>query len=147
MVEKKTAVKKASPAVRKTQDTAELSKKTLKKQEHAENQPEAMVADAYAIFKNGGKQYQAIVGKTLALEKIVGEPGQSITFTEVMLRKTAPGQFEIGTPLVKDAVIKASILKHDKEKKVIVFKFKRRKKSRVKRGHRQPFTVVRIESI
>ena len=138
MVEKKTAVKKT---VRKAHDSSESAKKTIEKQ--------AMeaVADAYAIFKHGGKQYQAIVGKTVALEKVVGEPGESITLSEVLFRKTAPGSFEIGAPLVSGASIKASIIKHDKAKKVIIFKFKRRKKSRVKRGHRQPFTVVRIESI
>lgn len=103
-------------------------------------------ADSYAIFANGGKQYQAIVGKTLGLEKIVGEPGDKISFDEVLLRKNGE-TVEIGTPHVKGASIKASIVKHDKEPKVIIFHFKRRKKSRVKKGHRQPLTVVRIEAI
>jgi len=100
----------------------------------------------YAIFKNGGKQYQAITGKTLALEKITGEPGEKIVFNEVLLKKTGE-KVEIGTPHVANATIKASIIKHDKSPKVIIFHFKRRKKSRVKKGHRQPLTIVRIEAI
>jgi len=102
--------------------------------------------DTYAIIQTGGKQYQAVEGKTLAVEKIDGEPGAAVTFDQVLLRKKADGQFEFGTPHLEGAV-KASIIKQAKEPKVIVFKFKRRKKVRVKKGHRQPMTVVRIESI
>lgn len=104
------------------------------------------VSNSYAIFANGGKQYQAIVGKTIGLEKIEGEVGDKISFDEVLLRKNGD-TVEIGTPHVKGASIKASIVKHDKEAKVIIFHFKRRKKSRVKKGHRQPLTVVRVEAI
>ena len=102
--------------------------------------------DSYAIFKTGGKQYQAIPGKTVAIEKIEGDAGAILTFDEVLLRKTAKGDIEIGTPFLKSAV-KASIVKQMKEPKVISFLFKRRKKVRVKKGHRQPKTVIRIESI
>lgn len=102
--------------------------------------------DRYAIFKTGGKQYQAIEGKTIAIEKIHGEDGSSIEFSEVLLRKTGPGAIEIGQPFLKSK-IKASIVKQVKGPKIIVFKFKRRKMSRVKKGHRQQMTVVRIETI
>ena len=101
----------------------------------------------YAIFQTGGKQYQAIAGKTLAIEKIEGDAGTKIEFAEVLFRKKAEGSFEIGQPLVKDAVLTASIVKQDKAPKIIVFRFKRRKGIRVKRGHRQPFTVITIETI
>jgi ribosomal protein L21 len=102
--------------------------------------------DKYAIFKTGGKQYQAVEGKTVAIEKIVGEIGASVEFNEVLLRKTGEDKVEIGTPFL-NGPIKASIVRQAKSPKVIVFRFKRRKKSRVKRGHRQQFTVVRIETI
>ena len=102
---------------------------------------------SYAIFQTGGKQYQAIPGKTLAIEKIQGNEGDTIQFNEVLFRKKTTDSFEIGMPLVAGAAIKASILKHDRAPKLIVFRFKRRKKSRVKKGHRQPFSVIRIESI
>jgi|SRR5579872_3843252 len=100
----------------------------------------------YAIFTTGGKQYQAVEGKTLAIEKIDGEAGASLEFKEVLFIKDAEGKYQIGTPFVK-TTIKASIIKQMKEPKVLIFKFKRRKKVRVKKGHRQPKTVIRIESI
>ena len=100
----------------------------------------------YAIFANGGKQYQAIEGLTIAIEKIEGETGDKFEINTVLFRKTAEGQFEIGQPLL-EGVISATIVKQTKDPKVIVFKFKRRKKVRVKNGHRQPKTIIRIDSI
>ena len=101
----------------------------------------------YAIFANGGKQYQAIEGLTVAIEKIEGETGDTFEINTVLFRKLAEGQFEIGQPLIEDGKITATIVKQMKEPKVIVFKFKRRKKVRVKNGHRQPKTIIRIDSI
>lgn len=102
--------------------------------------------DRYAIFQTGGKQYQAIEGKTVAIEKVDGEAGDTVEFDQVLFRKEGDGKFEFGKPYLKDA-IKATIVKHDKDPKLIAFRFKRRKKVRVKQGHRQPKTVIRIESI
>jgi large subunit ribosomal protein L21 len=104
------------------------------------------IFDSYAIFQTGGKQYQAILGKTVAIEKIDGEAGKNLEFSDVLLRRNVDGTIEVGTPFLAQP-IKASIVKQMKEPKVIVFKFKRRKKSRVKHGHRQPKTVVRIEAL
>lgn len=101
----------------------------------------------YAIFQTGGKQYQAIPGKTIAIEKIDGEAGAAIKFDTVLFRKKGDEKFEVGTPFVSGATLKASIVKQMRGPKLIAFRFKRRKKVRVKRGHRQPITVVRIESI
>lgn len=107
--------------------------------------------EKYAIFQIGdkleNKQYQAIEGKTIAVEKLNGETGDKVEFTEVLFRKTDDGKFEIGQPFIKAATIKASIVKQMKAPKLVVFRFKRRKKVRVKRGHRQPITVIRIEAI
>lgn len=102
--------------------------------------------DKYAIFTTGGKQYQAVEGKTLGIEKLEGEAGDKVEFKEVLFRKAAPGQFEIGKPIL-ETPIKASIVKQTQGPKVVSFRFKRRKKVRVKRGHRQPITVVRFESV
>lgn len=102
--------------------------------------------ESYAIFETGGKQYQGIPGKTVAIEKIQGNAGDKVEFKEVLLKKQANGSVEVGQPYVKDS-LKASIVKQMKEPKVIAFKFGRRKKIRVKKGHRQPKTVIRIESI
>lgn len=105
-----------------------------------------ITVDSYAIFETGGKQYQAIPGKTLAIEKIEGEAGFEIIFDKVFLRKQGAENVEIGQPYVA-TTIKASIIKQMRTPKVIAFRFKRRQKVRVKRGHRQQMTVIRIESI
>jgi large subunit ribosomal protein L21 len=105
------------------------------------------VFESYAIFQTGGKQYQAIPGKTLAIEKIEGEAGSTLQFAEVLFRKKSENAFEFGQPYVQGATVKASIIKQDKAPKIIVFKFKRRKKYRLKKGHRQPITVIRIEAV
>jgi large subunit ribosomal protein L21 len=106
---------------------------------------ETKTYEKYAIFQTGGKQYQAVEGKTVAIEKIEGEDGSSLEFSEVLLVKDA-AKLEIGQPFV-GTKIKATIVKQTKGPKLIAFKFKRRKKSRVKKGHRQSLTVVRIDSI
>ncbi|MFC1841471.1 50S ribosomal protein L21 [Candidatus Dependentiae bacterium] len=102
--------------------------------------------DKYAIFQTGGKQYQAVEGKTIAIEKIEGEPGDSIEFDKVLLKRLSEDNFQVGQPYL-EGTIKASIIKQTKNPKVIIFKFKRRKKVRVKKGHRQPMTIIRITSI
>ena len=101
--------------------------------------------EKYAIIQTGGKQYQAVEGKTIAIEKIEGKPGAKIEFKEVLLRKDSEG-VQIGKPHLETPV-KASIVKQMRGPKLIVFKFKRRKKVRRKKGHRQSQTVVRIESV
>lgn len=111
------------------------------------NQENKGLFEAYSIFQTGGKQYQAIVGKTLAIEKIEGEVGSSIDFNEVLFKKSGAENFEFGKPFVTGATVKGSIVKQTKGPKVIIFKFGRRKKIRTKKGHRQPITVIRVESI
>lgn len=106
-----------------------------------ENTPER-----YAIIQTGGKQYQVIEGKTVAIELLPGNPGDKVTFDVVLFRKTANDTFEIGQPYLTEPVT-ATIVKHTKDKKLIILRFKRRKKVRVKKGHRQSLTVVRIETI
>lgn len=102
--------------------------------------------DRYAIFQTGGKQYQALEGKTIAIEKLNAEAGDSVTFDQVLLRKDGSNQVQVGKPFL-NTPITATIVKHLRGPKLIVFKFKRRKKYMRKKGHRQPITVVRIESI
>lgn len=101
--------------------------------------------EKYAIFQTGGKQYQAVEGKTLAVEKLEHAAGDKIEFKDVLLVKTGDA-YAIGAPFL-NTTIKAEIIKQDRSPKIIIFKFKRRKKYRVKNGHRQPITVVRFLSI
>lgn len=101
--------------------------------------------ETYAIIQIGKHQYHALPGKTLAIEQIAGEAGDKVEFKEILLKKDKE-TVEVGTPLVKGSV-KATIVKQMKGPKIIIFRFKRRKKSRVKKGHRQLQTIVRIESL
>lgn len=112
----------------------------------SDNKKTIPVFERYAIFQTGGKQYQAIEGKTIAIEKLEGNQGDSVEFEEVLLRKTGHNDIQIGQPYLQTP-IKASIVKQMRGPKLVVFKFKRRKKSRVKKGHRQSLTVIRIEAI
>lgn len=100
----------------------------------------------YAIFQTGGKQYQALEGKTVEIEKLNLADGAEVIFDEVLLRRVDENRVEVGQPYLSTPV-KAVVLKQDKGPKLIAFKFKRRKKYRRKIGHRQQHTVVRILSI
>ena len=100
----------------------------------------------YAIIQTGGKQYFALNNATLAVEKIEGESGKEVIFSDVLLRRIDEKTCEIGTPFLKEPV-QALIIKQTKDPKIIVFKFKRRKKYKRKLGHRQPKTVVRFTKV
>ena len=102
--------------------------------------------DKYAIIETGGKQYQALEGKPIAVDKIDGEPGDEVVFDKVLLQKLGENQVNIGAPYTGTKVT-ASIIKQKRGPKVIIFKFKRRKKSRVKKGFRAEMTVIRINAI
>ncbi len=100
----------------------------------------------YAVIASGGKQYKVQAGETLRVEKIVGEVGQPITFDQVLL--VGEGEnLRVGQPLVADARVQARIVEQDRARKILVFKYKRRKRYRRKLGHRQPYTAVRIDAI
>jgi len=94
----------------------------------------------FAIFKSGGKQYQASVGDVLSLEKI--DSSGKIEFNEVLMVDD-----KVGDPFVKGARVVAEVLEQKKSDKVIVFKYLRRKNSKKKNGHRQPLTSVKILDI
>ena len=99
----------------------------------------------YAVIRTGGKQYRVSEGQTLRVEKLTGKAGDKITFSEVLLLGgDAP---KVGQPLVKGAQVAAEIVGEGKGKKIVVFKFKRRKNYRRKTGHRQPFTELKITGI
>ncbi len=101
--------------------------------------------DTYAIIQIGKHQYQALPGKTISIQQINGVTGDSVEFKEVLLRKDK-NDIQVGTPFVPGSV-KATIVKQMKGPKIVILRFKRRKKSRVKKGHRQSHTIIRIESI
>ncbi len=102
--------------------------------------------DTYAIFARGSKQYQAVEGKTLAIDQIDGEPGTKIEFKDVLFRKTGENTFEVGKPHLAKPVT-AVIVKQMKGKKTLALRFKRRKKVAVANNGRACLTVVRFETV
>lgn len=100
----------------------------------------------YAIFARGNKQYQAVAGKTLAIDQIEGEPGSKVEFKEVLFRKAADNRFEIGKPYLTTPIT-AVIVKHLKGRKTIALRFKRRKKVSVQNNGRAALTIVRFETV
>ena len=100
----------------------------------------------YAVIRSGGKQYKVGKGETVRLEKLSAEVGATVTFDEVLAVNTGE-TLELGTPLVESAKVSGKVVQHGRGPKVVVFRFKRRKGYRRKKGHRQDFTEVQIEEI
>jgi|SRR6185369_7492248 len=100
----------------------------------------------YAVIKSGGKQYRVAPGQTIRLEKVAGELGAKIEFGEVLLVEN-DGNVQLGSPLVANVKIQATVVEHDRAKKILVFKKKRKKQYRRTQGHRQDYTAVRIDNI
>ena len=100
----------------------------------------------YAVIKTGGKQYRVAQGDEVKFEKLPGGVGDKVMFDQVLL--TSDGEkVQLGQPYIADSKVIGSITRQGKNRKIVVFKYKRRKGYRKKRGHRQQFTLVRIEDI
>lgn len=99
-----------------------------------------------AVIKTGGKQYSVEPGKKIKIEKLLAEEGKDVVFDQVLLVQDKD-KVEIGNPLLEGAQVTGKVLKQDKTKKVVVFKFKAKKRQKTKRGHRQFFTEVEITDI
>ena len=100
----------------------------------------------YAVIKTGGKQYRVAPGEEVKVEKLPGEMGDTITFDKVLL--TSDGEnVQIGRPYLENTKVVGHLIHHGKNRKIVVFKYKKRKGYRRKRGHRQHFTLVKINSI
>jgi large subunit ribosomal protein L21 len=100
----------------------------------------------YAVIRTGGKQYRVKEGDQLNLERLPGEAGETITFEDV-LAKGEGADLQVGTPTIAGAKVSAEIVRQARAKKIIVFKFKRRKNYMRKKGHRQYYTRVKITGI
>ena len=99
----------------------------------------------FAVIKTGGKQYRVAADDKLKVEKIDGEPGQIIQFSEVLV--VGGDAVTLGSPTVAGASVAAAVIEQSRHPKVIAFKKRRRKNSRRKRGHRQEYTLVQITEI
>lgn len=102
---------------------------------------------AYAVIRTGGKQFRVAPGDILRVPTLADKKeGETVEFGEVLVAGDENG-VRFGTPLVDGARVTATVVKHGRGPKIIVFKFKRRKQYKRKHGHRQDFTAVKIESI
>ncbi|MBI2389705.1 MAG: 50S ribosomal protein L21 [Deltaproteobacteria bacterium] len=99
----------------------------------------------FAVIQTGGKQYRVAQGDRLRVEKLPGDVGANVTFDKVLL--VGGDSVKVGNPLVSGAKVSAEIVAQARDKKVIVFKFRRRKNYRRKQGHRQPYTELKITGV
>lgn len=100
----------------------------------------------YAVIESGGKQYRVELGSEFAVERLDGEPGQTIEIDQVLL--VADGdETAIGRPVVENARVSLSVVRQDRAEKLIVFKYRPKARTRVKKGHRQQQTILRVSDI
>ena len=99
----------------------------------------------YAVIKTGGKQYRVSEGSRLRVEKLAGNVGDKLELNEVLM--IGGEKVSVGAPLVKGAKVTAEIVAQGRDKKVIIFKIRRRKRYRRHGGHRQPFTELRVTGV
>jgi large subunit ribosomal protein L21 len=100
----------------------------------------------YAVVKTGGKQYRVSTGETVQVEKLEGNPGDQVVLDQVLL-VGAGENVTIGKPILDGVKVLAEIANQGRHRKVIIFKYRRRKRYHKKAGHRQPFTALKITSI
>lgn len=100
----------------------------------------------YAIVESGGKQYRMEEGLSLKVDKIHVEPGTDVLLNKVLLVGGEDGA-KAGQPYLPEAKVACEVLEHGRDKKIVVFRFLRRKDSRKKQGHRQEFTRIKVKSI
>ena len=99
----------------------------------------------YAIIATGGKQYKVAEGDIIKVEKLGVEAGETVTFDQVLVVNN--GELVVGSPTVANASVTATIVEEGKNKKIIVYRYKRKSGYHKKNGHRQPYTKVKIEKI
>jgi large subunit ribosomal protein L21 len=100
----------------------------------------------FAIIKTGGKQYRVEPGQAISVERLPYEVGQEIDLDQVLLVSGDEG-VKVGAPLVEGARVKATVIAHERGPKIVVFKYKPKKRYRRRSGHRQELTRLRIEAI
>jgi len=100
----------------------------------------------YAIVETGGKQYRVTQGDTFRVEKLPAERGATVELDRVLMI-TGDAGVQVGTPLLEGAVVRCTVMEQDRGKKIFAFRYKAKKNVRVKRGHRQYYTALRVDSI
>ncbi|MEX0600330.1 MAG: 50S ribosomal protein L21 [Rhodothermales bacterium] len=101
----------------------------------------------YAIVEIAGKQYKVHEKDKLVVPRLSGDVDDTVTFDRVLLVANGDEDIQLGTPVVEDASVTATIVEHVKGDKILVFRKKRRKRFKVKRGHRQPYTKIEVSGL
>lgn len=101
----------------------------------------------YAVIQTGGKQYKVSEGDVLKIEKLPVEPGEQTVLDQILMIGDDDGNVKVGDPLVNGAKVTAAVIEQGRNKKIIVYKYKKRKNYRRKQGHRQAYTKIKIEKI
>ncbi|WP_071705739.1 50S ribosomal protein L21 [Murdochiella vaginalis] len=99
----------------------------------------------YAVLETGGKQFQVQVGDQIKVEKLAGEVGESIAIDKVLM--LGGDALKVGKPYIEGASVKATVVAQGKDKKIVIGKFRPKSGYRRTRGHRQPYTLLKIEAI
>lgn len=99
-----------------------------------------------AVIKTGGKQYKVAPGDKIYIEKLDAKEGDGVVFDEVLLVENG-GKVEVGKPLVESAKVEGKVLEQGRDDKIVIHKYKAKKRYHVTKGHRQPYTAVEITKI
>ena len=101
----------------------------------------------YAIIETGGKQYKVKSGDVISVEKLNKEAGEAVAFENVLAMFGDGGESAFGAPFISGAAVAGTVVENGREKKVVVYRYKPKKHYHKKKGHRQPFTKVKIDSV
>ncbi len=101
----------------------------------------------YAVIETGGKQYRAAPGEFVDVEKLPAQVGEQVTLERVLLLAPDGEPVQVGMPVVAGALVRATVVAQRRHRKVVIFHYQAKKRERKKRGHRQPYTRLRIEEI
>ncbi|TZE82235.1 50S ribosomal protein L21 [Calorimonas adulescens] len=101
----------------------------------------------YALIETGGKQYRVAEGDVIRVEKLNASVGSEVNLDKVLLVKKDDNSVEVGTPTIQGATVQAEVIAQGKAPKIIVYKYKAKKNERKKKGHRQPYTELKINKI
>jgi large subunit ribosomal protein L21 len=100
----------------------------------------------YAVIKTGGKQYRVTPGEVVKIEKLEAAVGEAVEFPEVLMLGDG-AEFKVGTPLLENARVKGTVTSQERDKKIVIYTYKKRKGEHRKMGHRQDVTLVRIDEV
>jgi large subunit ribosomal protein L21 len=100
----------------------------------------------YAVIKTGGKQYRVTPGEVVKIEKLAAAAGEPVVFSEVLMVGDG-AEFRVGSPLLTNARVKGTVQAQERDKKIVIYTYKKRKGEHRKKGHRQDITLVRIDEV